>query len=158
MITIVKAEREDIPLLTEMRLSYLSEDPGFHSEEEKADIARRLPLYFEKHLNNDLHCWLAKEGDRAVSSAFLLITEKPASPSFPGGLTGTVLNVFTKESHRHQGYAGKIMKQLLQEAETQKLSAVELKATMDGIHLYETLGFKDASAEYLLMKWKPEKK
>lgn len=155
MITTVKAERDDIPLLAEMRLSYLSEDSGFKSEEEKKAIAERLPLYFEKHLDKDLFAWLAMDGETAVSGVFLLVSEKPASPSFPNGLTGTVLNVYTKEPYRHHGFARRLMQELLKKAETLKLSCVELKATKDGIHLYETLGFKDASSEYLLMKRKP---
>ncbi len=37
----------------------------------------------------------------------LLIVEKPMSPSFITGKTGTVLNVYTKPEYRNKGYAKK---------------------------------------------------
>lgn len=113
MMEIVKAEKKDIPLLTEIRLAYLQEDPGFRSEEERNAIAAELPVYYEAHLGRDLFAWLAKDGETVAASAFLLVSEKPASPSFPNGLTGTVLNVFTKKAYRRQGYAARLMRQLL---------------------------------------------
>ena len=152
--TIVKAEEKHIPELVRMRLSYLSEDTGFKTPEQKEEIASSLPGYFEKHLNKDLIVFLALAEGKAVSCAFLLITEKPMSPSFPNGLCGTVLNVYTEEQYRHQGYARALIQGLLKEGSQRGLSVIELKATEEGYPLYSKLGFQDVTAEYRLMKWK----
>ena len=45
-----------------------------------------------------------------------LMVEKPLSPMFITGRTGTVLNVYTKPAYRHRGYAKKIMEKLLLDA------------------------------------------
>lgn len=52
-----------------------------------------------------------------MSCCFLLITEKPANPSFVSGRTGTVLNVYTKPEYRRLGIARSLMRELLAEAE-----------------------------------------
>lgn len=150
---IVKAEKNDIPELVRLRLAYLAEDTGFKNDEEKETVAARLPAYFEKHLNEDLTVFLAKEDGKTAACAFLLVTEMPMSPSFPNGRTGTVLNVYTDPSCRRQGYGRAVMTELLAEGKRLDLSRIELKATKDGYPLYQKLGFRDSSKEYPLMKW-----
>ena len=96
---------------------------------------------------------VAKENDEIVSCAFLLIVEKPMSPAFLTGKTGTVLNVYTKLEHRKKGYARQLMNALLSEAKERDLSVVELKATEDGYHLYKSVGFEDVVSKYYTMRF-----
>ncbi len=117
------AEIVDIDLLTELRIAYLKEDYGKLDEE------------------------------NITACAFLLVVEKPMSPAFITGKTGTVLNVYTKPSYRHRGYAKKIMEKLLSDAVEKKLSVVELKSTEDGYYLYKSVGFTDEVSKYHVMKW-----
>ena len=112
-----------------------------------------LPLYFEKHLNRDIFCYLIREQGEAVACAFLLVTEKPASPMFITGKCGTVMNVYTKPAYRKKGYGKKVMDALLQDAKNMQLSYVELKSTEDGYPLYRAVGFEDDVPQYHLMKW-----
>ena len=146
----------DIPFLTEMRLAYLQEDSGEQKEEIIEKLKRDLPVYFEKNLNQTIFCYLVREQGEVASCAFLLVVEKPASPSFLTGKTGTVLNVYTKPQYRHKGYAKKIMTTLLQDAVDMDLSVVDLKSTEDGYHLYKAVGFKDDVSKYHFMKWRNE--
>ena len=83
-----KADRNDIPMLTEARLAYLWTEFGEVSE----DIADALPRYFEAHLNRDLFACICTDEGRLAGTVFLLVTEKPPSPSFPGGRVVAVLN------------------------------------------------------------------
>jgi len=148
------AKESDITSLTELRLAYLKEDYGKLSEEDTAKIRQDLPAYFEKHLNQDIFCYLISENDTAVACAFLLVFEKPLSPMFLSGKTGTVLNVYTAPAYRRRGYAKKIMEKLLSDAIELDLSVVELKATDDGYHLYKSVGFAEDSSGYRFMKWR----
>ena len=134
----------DIGALIDLRIAYLTEDHGSLSAETEAKVRRQLPDYFRRHLGKDLRAFIAEENGEAVSSCFLLVTEKPAGPRFPDGLTGTVLNVYTKPEYRRHGLA---------EAKELRLDYVELKATKDGLKLYKSLGFEEVFSKYTEMKF-----
>lgn len=148
-----KAGMSDVDALVELRLAYLTEDHGQLDDGEIAAIRTGLPLYFQAHLNQDLFAFVMRDGQTIVSCALLLIIEKPLSPAFINGRTGTVLNVYTRPSHRRRGHARKLMEALLAEATEQRLSVVDLKATEDGYPLYRKVGFADIQSPYHDMKW-----
>lgn len=151
-MTFEKATAQDTGMLTELRIAYLQEDLG---EIEAADlklIESLLPGYYEKHLNKDLMAYVVRNENDIVSCAFLLIVEKPMSPSFITGKTGTVLNVYTKPEYRKKGYAKKLMNMMLEDAKAENVSKIELKATEDGYSLYRSVGFEDVVAKYHNMR------
>ncbi len=150
---IYQAQKEDIPSLVQLRMLYLYSDFPDMNKEDAELIEERLPEYFSRHLNQDLFCFLAKKEEEILSCAFLLISEKPMSPSFINGKTGTLLNVYTKPQYRRQGIAKALIHELLKEAETMNLSTVECKSTEEGYGLYKASGFKEVN-EYKLMKWR----
>ena len=127
-----KATIKDINALTELRIAYLQEDLGQIADADLELISSPLPSYYEKHLNKDLIAYVARDERNIVSCAFLLIVEKPMSPSFITGKTGTVLNVYTKPECRKKGYAKKLLTMMLEDAKTEGVSIIELKATEDG--------------------------
>lgn len=96
--------------------------------------------------------YVARAGEDIASCAFLLVVEKPMSPSFITGKTGTVLNVYTKPEYRHRGYAKKLITMMLEEAALRDISVVELKSTEDGYSLYKSVGFEDVKSNYYNMK------
>ena len=147
-----KATTKDISALTDLRIAYLQEDLGVITEDDLQKLQASLPGYYEKHLNKDLMVYVAREEDTIVSCAFLLIVEKPMSPSFITGKTGVVLNVYTKPEHRRKGYAKKLMTKMIEDAKAQEVSVIELKATEDGYPLYKSIGFEDVRAQYHNMK------
>jgi ribosomal protein S18 acetylase RimI-like enzyme len=148
-----KAVYDDIGQLSNLRISYLIEDAGDLNEKDLAVIKRDLPDYFERNLNKNIFCYVTRKEHEIVACAFLLVVEKPMSPVFITGKTGTVLNVYTKPESRHNGYARKLMKMMLSDAIDMNLSSIELKATDAGYSLYKSLGFKDEITKYHLMKW-----
>lgn len=147
------AKIEDIDLLTELRLAYLKEDNGKLSEADIKIIKQDLPNYFKRNLNQNIFCYLMRDKEKIVACAFLLVVEKPISPAFITGKTGTVLNVYTNPAYRHKGYAKMVMNKLLSDAVEKNLSVVELKSTEEGYHLYKSIGFTDEVSKYHSMKW-----
>ena len=145
-----KATIKDINGLTDLRLAYLQEDLGVITDKEL--IQESLPGYYEKHLNKDLMVYVARDDEDIIACAFLLIVEKPMSPSFITGKTGTVLNVYTKPEYRNKGYAKKLMTMMLEDATAQDVSVIELKSTEDGYLLYKSVGFEDVVVKYHNMK------
>lgn len=147
------AEIADIDLLTELRIAYLKEDLGKLDEDDIKKIRRDLPDYFRRNLNENIFCYVIRDKEEIAACAFLLVVEKPMSPAFITGKTGTVLNVYTNPAYRHRGYAKKIMEKLLSDAMEKELSVVELKSTEAGYHLYKSVGFIDDASKYHVMKW-----
>ena len=147
-----KATIKDIGVLTDLRIAYLNEDLGQIADADLELISSSLPSYYTKHLNKDLMVYVARNGEDIVSCAFLLIVEKPMSPSFITGKTGTVLNVYTKPEYRKKGYAKNLMTLMLEDAKAEGVSIIELKATKDGYSLYKSVGFEDVVAKYHNMK------
>lgn len=147
-----KATIKDIGVLTDLRIAYLQEDLGVISDKDLEVIQGSLPIYYEKHINKDFIAYVAKDNEDIVSCAFLLIVEKPISPSFITGKTGTVLNVYTKPEYRKKGCAKKLMTMMLEDARAEDVSVIELKATEDGYSLYKSVGFEDVVAKYHNMK------
>ncbi len=148
-----KADLNDLSSLINLRIAYLLEDYGELPENKIKEITNNLNSYFQKHLNNDLLVFVCRDVDKIVSCCFLCVTEKPSNPSFINGRTGTILNVYTLPEYRRKGIAGKLIKMLLNEAETSKLDFVELKATDSGYPLYKSLGFEDVLSKYHNMKF-----
>lgn len=148
-----RLDKGDISLLIDMRLKYIDETaPDILPDVRKA-IGDSLPDYFERHIERDLFAFAAFDDGVIVSTAFLLIVEKPANPNFITGRTGTVLNVFTVRSHRRIGIAAKVVSMLLDHARSEKLDFVELQATRDGYPLYKKLGFSEKENSYTSMKY-----
>ena len=150
-----RADAADIEALTALRLAYLAEDRGL-TDAEAAALRERLPGYFARHLDRDLRGYIAREGGEAAACVLLLVVEKPMSPAFPNGMTGTVLNVYTRPDFRRGGCAKRLMALLMADATAMGLSVVELKATACGHPLYRSLGFQDSGSEYRAMRWTPE--
>ena len=142
----------DNAALIALRLAYLTEDSGTLSATDAANIEKRLPDYFARHLNDDFFAILAETNYQAAGVAFLVIQEIPAAPRFPTGKIGTLMNVYVRPQHRRCGIATELLNRLIAIGQEHDVSYLELKATAAGKPLYETLGFAAVSSPYLSMK------
>ena len=109
-----------------------------------------------RSMSKDLFCYIVREGKAVVSCAFLLLVEKPMSPAFVNGKTGTVFNVYTRPPFRRKGYARAVMEELLTDAKRMGLCTVDLKATDAGYALYRSVGFTDDVSKHQPMRWNNE--
>lgn len=148
----IKSKKRDIPSIIEIRQTFLAEEHPEMTDAQFADIKRRLPVFFKKHLNKDFFVYLCYDA-KAVASVFLAVTEKPANLNMPTGKIGTIYNVYTAPEHRKQGIAKTLMKMAMNEAAKMDLSYLELKATEAGESLYAGLGFHNDDSPYKPMKY-----
>ena len=81
--------------------------------------------------------------------------EKPPSPAFINGKTGTVLNVYTRPEYRRRRLARRVVDRLIECARAMDLSVIDLKGTDAGYPLYRAAGFTDDVNKYRPMKWRP---
>ena len=155
----IKYEKSDINDLNEIircRLEFIREDMGPQTQEDEATISAQLKEYLKNHLNRDCFVFAAKEEERIISVAFLLILEKPANPRFLHGRIGNIMNVYTVPEKRRQGIAGNIIEQIKEYAKTVDLDFLELKAAPMGYPLYKKLGFEDVCSrcKEMTFNWK----
>lgn len=147
------ADQSDISQLVDIRLAFLSEAHSGMTDCEINEIKQQLPDYYNRHLQNDLFIYVCEDEGEIISSVFLIIQEKPASPAFLNGRSGMILNVYTKQEYRKRGIAGILMKEVIREAKERELSYIELKATAAGESLYKTCGFIPENSKYLSMRY-----
>lgn len=151
-MNIRKATIEDIDILIKIRIDFLSDERGGLPADEEAAIRAQLAKYYTKHINHDFIAILAETDDNVVSTAFLVISERPANPSFINGRTGTLLNVFTYPEYRRMGFATKTICQIVNEAKKLGVSFIDLFATRDGKPLYEKFGFNEPKDTAMRLK------
>lgn len=146
------AKTNDLQALISLRLAYLRTDYAALSSEQEQQIAAQLREYFPAHLGRDCFVYLAEEQGGTAACAFLLVSEKPANPSFPTGKIGTLMNVYTLPSRRRKGYASALMERIIADSRQMGLSYLKLKATESGFPLYQKLGFSPETSDYTAMR------
>ena len=62
------------------------------------------------------------------------------------------MNVYTLPGHRRRGYASALVERIIADARQMELSYLELKATEDGLPLYQKLGFLEEASDYTAMR------
>lgn len=126
------------------------------SEQGFEQIMSQSKGYFQEHLNRDCVVYLAEDSENGCTAAciFFLLINKPASPLFITGKTGTLMNVFTKPAYRKQGIAKKLVSMAIEDGKRWELSYIELRSTNDGYPLYKSLEFIEDRSIYMSMKLK----
>ena len=152
-ISIGQATVADIGELGRLRLEYLSEDFGELTSEQEEKLVHEIAPYLRWHLGTGLMVFVARDDEAGiVSCAWLLLIEKPPSPRFLHGRTGTLFNVYTHPDWRRRGLASRVMEALIEDARLRHLDLLELNATEDGYPLYRTLGFRNAHEKHRAMR------
>ena len=148
------ADKKDIDELIRMRIAYMIDDFGSVSDIEKESMEKQLPDYFERKLNTELVAFVARDGEKIVSVAYLHIIEMPANSILLNGLYGEVLSVYTMPEYRGKGLCSTLMKNLVEYGREHGLGRIDLSATKEGYPIYKKLGFKDKEHRYTDMRYK----
>lgn len=151
-----KATKDDIPELIRLRIAYMMDDFGGMSDHERECMERQLPDYFNRKLGDELIAFVAKDGERMVSVAYLHIIEMPANSILLNGLYGEVLSVYTEPEYRGQGLCTKLIQNLIEYGRERGLGRVDLSATQEGYPIYAKLGFQDKEHRYTDMRYRYE--
>ena len=137
------AVKADAPELTELRLQTELEDhEGQLTDASVAVIRSAYPDFLERRLGDRFYIMVAVEAGQIVSTAAMIVDEKPVGAHWPNGWRGRLMQVYTLPEHRRQGHAKKLCGMLIDLAQELGASIVDLEATPSGRYLYESLGFK----------------
>ena len=149
-----KATKADIDELVKLRIAYMVDDFGGVSDHEKECMEKQLPDYFNRKLGDELIAFVAKDGNRIVSVAYLHIIEMPANSILLNGLYGEVLSVYTEPEYRGNGLCTKLMQNLIDYGNRRGLGRVDLSATREGYPIYSKMGFVEKEQRYIDMRYK----
>lgn len=153
-IVFCEATKEDIDKLVKLRIAYMVDDFGGVSDHEKECMEKQLPDYFNRKLGDELIAFVAKDGNRIVSVAYLHIIEMPANSILLNGLYGEVLSVYTEPEYRGNGLCTKLMQNLIDYGKRRGLGRVDLSATREGYPIYVKMGFVEKEQRYIDMRYK----
>ena len=145
------ADQKDIEELIRLRLAYINDDFGNIEETKKEQIKNQLSQYYAKHLGKELIVFTARTSKKIIATAYLLIEEKPANPSFINGLCGEVLSVITLDEFRGKGICSTLIENLTAYCKDHNIKCVTLLATKDGSSIYKKHGFVSAAGKYTYM-------
>ena len=138
------ANHNDVDKLIKVRFDYFATENWELTNDKRDMICSQLRQYYAKHLDLDFFAAFVEDDiGNIISTAFLVIFEKPANLSWPTGKTGMILNVLTYPEYRKMGYATNTMNLLIEEAKKQDVSYIELSASDFGKSLYRKLGFQE---------------
>ena len=148
-----EASKDDIEQLIRLRIAYMIDDFGGISDHEKKCMEKQLPDYFNRKLGDELIAFVAKDGERIVSVAYLHIIEMPANSILLNGLYGEVLSVYTEPEYRGKGLCTKLIQNLVDYGKKRGLGRVDLSATKEGYPIYAKVGFVDKEQRYTDMRY-----
>lgn len=152
-ILFCEASKDDIEQLIRLRIAYMIDDFGGISDHEKECMEKQLPDYFDRKLGDELVAFVAKDGERIVSVAYLHIIEMPANSILLNGLYGEVLSVYTEPEYRGKGLCTKLIQNLVDYGKKRGLGRVDLSATKEGYPIYAKVGFVDKEQRYTDMRY-----
>lgn len=153
-ILFCEASKDDIEQLIRLRIAYMIDDFGGISDHEKECMEKQLPDYFDRKLGDELVAFVAKDGERIVSVAYLHIIEMPANSILLNGLYGEVLSVYTEPEYRGKGLCTQLIRNLVDYGKKRGLGRVDLSATKEGYPIYAKVGFVDKEQRYTDMRYR----
>lgn len=148
-----EASKDDIEQLVRLRIAYMIDDFGGISDHEKECMEKQLPDYFNRKLGDELIAFVAKDGERIVSIAYLHIIQMPANSILLNGLYGEVLSVYTEPEYRGKGLCTQLIRNLVEYGKKRGLGRVDLSATKEGYPIYAKVGFVDKEQRYTDMRY-----
>lgn len=150
------AIKEDIAVLAEMRQEFLAESFGPQPDDLTREVSSKMKLYMAEHLGRDFFAVITEKNSKPIGTAFLVLTEFPASPRIRTGRTGEIINVLTRPAFRRQGLATAMIEKLIETAARVGISKICLSANEAGCAIYEKIGFRPMPAhrhlEYLITR------
>lgn len=140
----------DAELVTFQRAA-MFRDMGHGTDATRAEMSERFLPWVRERLGDGTYlAWFAEDADRAVAG--LGVWLKPIHPGLRSDRLDVpyVLNVFTEPDYRGKGLARLLMREVLTWARINGHPVVELHASDDGRHLYQTLGFQQTNEMRLI--------
>ena len=146
------ATHADIPeILRQRRAMY--EDMDYHDAAALTAMVSVSAAYLAKAMaEGSSRAWLATVDSRIVAGGAIIISPWPAHPYDLECRRATILNVYTDRDYRRRGIARQLLETMIAWCKQEGFARVDLHASTDGRHLYESLGFEPSNEMRLKLK------
>lgn len=136
------AQKEDVPILTKLRIDFLKDYWGPNQENESL-LETELTSYFKEEIESGEYiAWIAFMGEIPIATGGMKIIRKPGSFRIPSGVCAYIMNIFTYPTYRRKGIAKTLFNKLIETGKAKGIQFFELHATEDGLQLYLNEGFQ----------------
>jgi len=137
-----KIKPNEINLLIEYRIKFLSELQGNHSVEKENELREELTDYFgNAFMLQSFIGWLAEWQGEPIGFGAMVVQRIPGHFRAPNGKIGYILNMYTLPKYRKNGICNILLDKLINEGKELGLAKLNLHASNDGIELYKKKGF-----------------
>ncbi len=148
MINIIKADYSHIDDCMALRWEMMK----LLNENSEAELNETLLKNADKYFTNgDQTTMLAYDGEALVGCASICYITLMPTFAHPTGKRAHIMNVYTRESHRRQGIARRMMTMLLDEARHRGVTHVTLDSTESGRPLYMSMGFNSTDSMGIIL-------
>jgi GNAT superfamily N-acetyltransferase len=142
----------DIPEIVRQRRA-MYEDMEYRDADALAAMVSISTDYLTRALSDgSFRAWLASAGDRVVAGGAIIISPWPAHPYDLECRRATILNVYTYPEYRRRGIARRLIQTIIDWSRREGLARVNLHASEDGRHLYESMGFEPSNEMRLKLR------
>ncbi len=147
-----EATLADIPeILRQRRAMY--EDMDYKDAAALSAMVSISASYLAKAMaEGSFRSWLASVETRIVAGGAIIISPWPAHPYDLECRRATILNVYTDRGYRRRGIARHLLTTMIAWCQREGFARVDLHASPDGRHLYESLGFEPSNEMRLKLK------
>jgi GNAT superfamily N-acetyltransferase len=151
-LAIRAATPADIPeILRQRRAMY--EDMDYKNVTALSAMVSVSAAYLAKAMaEGSLRAWLASVDSRIVAGGAIIISPWLAHPYDLECRRATILNVYTDHDYRRRGIARQLLETMIAWCRQEGFARVDLHASIDGRHLYESLGFGPSNEMRLKLK------
>ena len=134
-----RAASKDINAFVQNRIEFVT---SIRKIKDIESFERNTKAYLVENIDSDkLIIFIAVDGDDIISSCMACIFETVPLPGCLNGKSAELLNVYTKEMHRHKGHSRKLLELIIEEMKKVGVEKIHLTYTEDGVGLYEKMGF-----------------
>lgn len=141
--TFHKATVNDIQILVDTRVDFLSEYWGKPDEQIVRNLRTELEKYFLRAVEEGTYtAWYAKSGEEIAGIGGMIIRQQPGGLNNVSGMIGYIMNMYTVQKFRRNGICRKILEKLIEYGKENGIKMFELHATKEGQEVYTQHGFQ----------------
>ncbi|MCL4509288.1 MAG: GNAT family N-acetyltransferase [Chloroflexi bacterium] len=150
-IVIRQATLEDADLIASLRVALMRDLGRLTSMEGESHLKEHVKAFLQRSLpQGTFLSWIAEVDGRPVATVGAELRVSMPHPLNLAGIELYVLNVYTVPGYRRRGVAERLMRALLDYAQTNHAGRITLHASDQGRPLYKKLGFVERLGEMYL--------
>ena len=140
---IKKAEIKDLDIVVKMKMEMFTEVGSVFFLQDDAE--KKIYEKYKELYQNGKGChYLIYEKDKVIACGGAVIKEDVPFCFFKTPMYGYIIDVYCVPEKRRNGYASKIMDELIKWLKDNGVHNIKLKPSSAGRYLYEKLGFGDS--------------